>query len=290
MSPGIGEVGQRGQLGADGAADGASRASRRSSTGCRARRTAPGCARRLEAADARHLDVDHPAAPSRIAASTWARLMRALVQADRRLEPGLQIRVIDQAHAVVGQRLLDHGEPIAVELAEELGVGRRVGGVAVDVKREVRKRRPDRLDHVEIPARPELELDAREALVDRALDLLHQDVERVLHAEVGADRDAYRPCRPAPRAAARPGAWRPAPTRRSPARPARTGCPSRSRGGPAGPGPSRCPGRSGGGPGARARCGRRPGCARRSSAGMNGGQLSPQAWCPRPPSAPGSCR
>jgi len=44
-------------------------------------------------------------------------------------------------------------------------------------------------DHVEIPARPELELDAREALIDRALDLLHQDVERVLHAEVGADRD-----------------------------------------------------------------------------------------------------
>src|SRR2546427_12075410 len=36
----------------------------------------------------------------------------------------------------------------------------------------------------------ELELDPREALGDRFVDLLHQDVERVLDTEVGADGDA----------------------------------------------------------------------------------------------------
>src|SRR5262249_58281505 len=54
-------------------------------------------------------------------------------------------------------------------------------------KGEARERRADGLDHGEIPARPELELDARKPLIDRALDLLEQDVDRVLDAEVGAD-------------------------------------------------------------------------------------------------------
>ena len=98
--------------------------------------------------------------------------------------------MIDQAEAVVGQRLLDHGEAIAVERAEEIEVGERVRGVAIDVEREARKRGPDRGDHVEVPAGPELELDPREALGDRFVDLLHQDVERVLDTEVGADGDA----------------------------------------------------------------------------------------------------
>ena len=96
--------------------------------------------------------------------------------------------MIDQAEAVVGQRLLDHREPVAVEGAEHRGVGRRVGGVAVDVEREVGERGAHGGDHVGVPAGPELQLDAREAGIDRRLDLPHQDVERVLDAEVGADR------------------------------------------------------------------------------------------------------
>ncbi len=62
----------------------------------------------------------------------------ALVEADRRLDPPLQIRVVDQAHPVVGQRLLDHGELEPVELPEEVGVGGGVGRVAVHVEGEVR--------------------------------------------------------------------------------------------------------------------------------------------------------
>jgi hypothetical protein len=49
---------------------------------------------------------------------------RALVQADGRLDLRLQVGVVHQAEAVVGQRLLDHRQSIAVERAEELGVRR----------------------------------------------------------------------------------------------------------------------------------------------------------------------
>jgi hypothetical protein len=73
------------------------------------------------------------------------------VQADRRLEPGLQVGGVDQAHAVVGQRLLDHRQPVAVERAKQLRVGRRAGGVAVDVKRQAREGRSSGL-HTEVGA------------------------------------------------------------------------------------------------------------------------------------------
>jgi hypothetical protein len=72
--------------------------------------------------------------------------------------------------------------------AEQVGVGQGVGGVAVDVERETRERGPDGVDHVEVPSGPELELDPGKSLVDGSLDPLHQDVQRVLDAEVGPDR------------------------------------------------------------------------------------------------------
>src|SRR5205823_5570205 len=61
---------------------------------------------------------------------------------------------------------------------------------AVDVKGEVREGRADGLDHAQIPAGPELQLDPREARIDGALDLFHQHVEGVLDPEVGSDCDA----------------------------------------------------------------------------------------------------
>ncbi len=146
-------------------------------------------ARRGEPADPRHLDVDDAAGAEPDGRLHVGQAVAALVDADRRLDPLLQLGVVDQAQAVVGQRLLDHGQPVAVERTEELGVGERVGGVAVHVEGEVRERGAHGRDHVEIPAGTELQLDAREAGVDRALDPGHERVERVLDPEVGADGD-----------------------------------------------------------------------------------------------------
>ena len=127
-----------------------------------------------------------------MAAWTWARLCALSSRQIGRVDGLLQVRVVDEAHPVVGEGLLDHGEPVAVELPEEVAVGGGVRGVAVDVEGEAREGRPHRVHHGQVPSRPELELDPREALVDGPLHLLDQRVDRLLHAEVGAHGHAVR--------------------------------------------------------------------------------------------------
>src|SRR5215813_7568760 len=141
-----------------------------------------------EAAHAGHLDVDDLAAAQANSGPHVREALGALVETHGRLDGPLEIGVVDEAHTVVGQRLFDHGEMEAVEVSEHLGVRRRVGGVAVDVEGVAREGRSHRLDHGQVPARPVLELDAREALVDGDLDLLEQDVDGILYAEVRSHR------------------------------------------------------------------------------------------------------
>src|SRR2546422_460540 len=159
---GIGEVGEGGELGADGAADGALEHAADPSGDSVLGAEGLDVPRCRQTAHASHLDVDDLAASESDGRLDMGEAERALVEADRRLDPLLQVGVVDEAHPVVGEGLLDHGEPVTIELAKELGIRRRVGGIAVDVEGEVREGRADGLDHAQIPAGPELQLDPRE--------------------------------------------------------------------------------------------------------------------------------
>src|SRR6266478_2389031 len=188
----IREVGEGGELGADGAADGALEHAADPAGDSVLGAEGLDVPRCRQTAHAGHLDVDDLAASESDGRLDMGEAERALVEAHGRLDPLLQVGVVDEAHPVVGEGLLDHGEPVTIELAKELGIRRRVGGIAVDVEGEVGEGRADGLDHAQIPAGPELQLDPREARIDGALDLFHRHVEGVLDPEVRPHRDTIR--------------------------------------------------------------------------------------------------
>ena len=100
----------------------------------------------------------------------------------------LQHRVIH--HIVVIERLLDQQQVERIEPREQRRVVERVGGVGVDLQRDVAERRAHALDGVEVPARLDLDLDALIAGRQLLLDLLHQLIERILDADRHARGDA----------------------------------------------------------------------------------------------------
>ena len=85
------------------------------------------------------------------------------------------------------QRLLDHRQVEVVQRPEDRRVGQPVAAVAVDVEGGRLEGGADGAHHVEVPARPELQLHAREAGLDGLADRRQQLVYRLHHAEVGAD-------------------------------------------------------------------------------------------------------
>ena len=74
-----------------------------------------------------------------------------LVQADGRVQLGLQHRVIDDV--VVGQRLLDHHQVKLVELLEARRVGQRVGRVGVGHQLDAREAAADFAESLRRPSR-----------------------------------------------------------------------------------------------------------------------------------------
>ena len=91
--------------------------------------------RRLVAADAARLDVDDPAGARRDRVARDAHGVNRLVEADRRRDALLQRRMIH--HIVVIERLLDQQQVERIEPRQQRRVVERVGGVGVDLQRNV---------------------------------------------------------------------------------------------------------------------------------------------------------
>ena len=89
--------------------------------------------RLAQAAHAADLDVDHPAGTQVERLARVVGRVDALVEADRRLQGGLEPGVVDDV--VVGQRLLDQEQVEVVERLERRQVIERVRRVGVDLER-----------------------------------------------------------------------------------------------------------------------------------------------------------
>ena len=112
------------------------------------------------------------------------RMMRrtdALIEADRRLQLRLQRGVVDDV--VVRQRLLDHHQVEIVELLQSRRIVQRVGGIRVRHQPDRGETLANAPDHVNIPARFDLHLDALISGGQFALDLLDQLLHRVLNSD-----------------------------------------------------------------------------------------------------------
>ncbi len=111
----------------------------------------------------------------------------ALVQADRRRELRLQLRVVDDV--VVRQRLLDHHQVELIQPPQVIDVRQRVRRVRVRHQPDLRKRLPHRAHHFHVPARTDLDLDPLVARVHFGLDLLEQLLHRILNPDRHPARD-----------------------------------------------------------------------------------------------------
>ena len=111
-----------------------------------------------------------------------------LVEADGRLQPPLQRRVVGDV--VVVERLLDHHEIECVEPREVRRVRDGVRGVGVHHQRHRSEPRPDHRDGVDVPAGFDLDLDPPVAGGELPLDERGEIVERILYADRHARRDA----------------------------------------------------------------------------------------------------
>ena len=138
-----------------------------------------------ESADAARLDVDDAAGAGGDRLAGNPHRLDRLVQADRRLQPPLQRRMI--GHIVVVERLLDHHQAERVELRQMIGVVDRVRRIRVHHQRDRAEARAQRLDRVHVPSRLDLDLDPAIAGGELAFDLQR------------GDRRSSAGCRPTPR-------------------------------------------------------------------------------------------
>jgi len=84
--------------------------------------------------------------------------MDGLVEADRRFELLLQLRVI--VDIVPAERLLDHDEVEGVERFQVRGVFQAIGGVRVDHQANARPAIAQGLDGMDVPAGLDFDFDA----------------------------------------------------------------------------------------------------------------------------------
>ena len=140
---------------------------------------------RLEvAADAPGLDVDDAARAEGDRVLRDARRGDRLVQADRRSHGLRELGVPEQV--VLRKRLLDEQQVELVESGEVRGVVAGVGGVRVDLERDVAELLAHRAHGLDVVAGLDLQLDAAVALGEVALDR-PQEIATVV---VDPDRDA----------------------------------------------------------------------------------------------------
>ena len=133
-------------------------------------------------AEPRHapqLDVDDAASAQPDGLLRVVSRADAFVQADVRLEPSLQLGVVDDV--VVAERLLDHHQVVVVELAKMFRIGQRVSRVGVRHQLDSGKTLSHPPHHIHVPARLDLDLDALVPRGQLALDLLQKLLDRVLN-------------------------------------------------------------------------------------------------------------
>ena len=141
-----------------------------------------------EAAHAARLDVDDAAGFHVDRRQRIAPVADRFVQADRRLQPLLQHGVVVE---VVGpQRLLDHQQVESVEVHQVIEIAHAVGRVRVHAQHDLRPALAHRLQHLHVPARLALQLDALIARIHLALHLAQLLLHRGLNADRHAARDA----------------------------------------------------------------------------------------------------
>ena len=110
-----------------------------------------------------------------------------LIQADRRVQLCLQSRMIDDV--VMRQRLLNHHQIELIQLLQPVCIGQRVGGIRVRHQLDARKLLPHLPDHVHVPTRLDLHLDALVSVREFLFNLLQQLRDGVLHTDGHAARN-----------------------------------------------------------------------------------------------------
>src|SRR5579863_2661426 len=90
---------------------------------------------------------------------------------------------------VVPQRLLDHQQVELVEFPEMLDFVQGISGVGVTTEYDVRPARTNTFQHLQVPARFHLHLDATIAGRELSLNLVEKLVDRILNADRNTARD-----------------------------------------------------------------------------------------------------
>ena len=118
----------------------------------------------------------------------------ALIQAERSTQTRLELGVVK--NVIVGQRLLNQQQVELVQQGQMVSVFEMVDAVGVDLQLEVRPSLAHGACRLDVPARLDLELDARIALIKIRTHPLQQRIDIRLDANADADLHAITVCRP----------------------------------------------------------------------------------------------
>src|SRR5215468_7419329 len=140
-----------------------------------------------EAAYTPDLDVDDAAGAQLGRGLSVAAPVNRFIQADRRLQLLLQLRV--EVEVVMPQRLLDHQEVETVELAQVLDLVQCVRGISVATQKNIRPALADSFENVHVPSRLTLDLNPPIAGGEFSFNLLEQLLHRILDSDGDAARD-----------------------------------------------------------------------------------------------------
>src|SRR5690349_4648162 len=102
------------------------------------------------------------------------------IQADRRLQLALELHVVH--HVVPTERLLNHHQTEAVQQFEMLDVGESIRRVRVSHQLDVWKLTANQIQDLDVPAGPDLHLNALVSSHDLSADFFQQFFRRVLDA------------------------------------------------------------------------------------------------------------
>ena len=139
------------------------------------------------AADAADFDVDDPAALHLQGLTRRVLGDDALVQAERGLHLFLETAVVPE---IVGrERLLQQEQAESVQHLEAGFILEAVGAVGIGLEQDVREVFPHLLDHLDVPAMLNLELDPPVALADERHDPFQQFGDGIFDSQAHSDLD-----------------------------------------------------------------------------------------------------
>src|SRR5262245_39351293 len=101
-------------------------------------------------ANAAEFDIDDPASADLNRFARVRRRMNGLVETNRRRNLFLKRGMLNDVFVM--KRLLEHHEIVWIHFLENFDIGQRVRRIGVTHQKNLRKRRADLLDHLDIPA------------------------------------------------------------------------------------------------------------------------------------------